>query len=59
MPKLINLVTVKVKPVGDHLEADVMKYGFLVDRLSIAGTQVKEIPSGIGTTIIDLITNIN
>jgi EmrB/QacA subfamily drug resistance transporter len=52
-------VRIEVKPLQGQTEADVLKYGILVDRLSIKGNAVSEIKSGISYVALDLMTNVN
>ena len=51
-------VRIEVKPRGDHLEADVIKNGVFIRRLSIRGKTVTEHRTGVREWILDLFSNV-
>ena len=52
-------VRIEVVPHGDHMEADVVKNGMLVRRLSIEGNTIKEHGTGLRAWGLELLTNVN
>jgi hypothetical protein len=51
-------VSVEIRPVGDHMQAEIRKEGSLVKKLSIKGKIVKEQPIGVRAWVFDLLTNL-
>jgi len=52
-------VRIEVRPSSDQMEADVIKNGMLVKRLSIEGTTVIEHRTGLRDWAFDLLSNVN
>jgi MFS family permease len=52
-------VLVEVVPHGNHMEADVIKHGILVKRLSIEGNAVVEHGTGLRAWVSELVNSVN
>ena len=51
-------VRIEVKPRGDHIEADVIKNGVFIRKLSIRGKTITEHGTGFREWILDLLSNV-
>jgi len=52
-------VTIEVIPRGHHMEANVMKHGLQVKRLSIRGNKITEHGTGLRAWVFELLNNVN
>ena len=52
-------VSIEVIPRGDHMEADVIKHGVLVKKLSIEGNKIIEHGTGLREWALELLNNVN
>jgi len=52
-------VRIEVMPHGDHMEANVIRHGMLVKRLSIKGNTIIEHGTGLRAWALELLTNAN
>ncbi len=52
-------VSIEVMPRGDHMEADVIKHGVMVKKLSIEGNRIVEHGTGVARVGLDLLNNVN
>jgi hypothetical protein len=52
-------VRIEVIPHGDHMEADVIKHGMLVKKLSIQGNTIIEQRTGLRQWALELLNNVN
>ncbi len=52
-------VSIDVRSLGDHMEADIRKRGLLAKKLFIQGDKVTEEKTGIRNWVFDLFTNAN
>jgi EmrB/QacA subfamily drug resistance transporter len=51
-------VSVAIRPVGDHMQADIRKEGFLIKELSIKGKTVTEKRTGLRDWVFELLTSL-
>ncbi len=51
-------VRIEVQPRGDHIEADVIKNGMFIRRLSIRGNAITEHRTGLHEWVLDLMSNV-
>jgi MFS family permease len=51
-------VSIDIRPVGDHMQAEIRKEGFLVKKLSIKGKTVTEQRTGLRDWVFELLTNL-
>jgi EmrB/QacA subfamily drug resistance transporter len=51
-------VSIDIRPVGDHMQAEIRKEGFLVKKLSIQGKTVTEQRTGVRDWVFELLTNL-